>query len=64
MNDADQKLTTAFVQDIKGFIGQARLQAVWGVEFHRVQLYRYCGERIFNEEQQGKDRADYGAYLI
>ena len=25
---------------------------------------RYMGKRIFEEEQQGKDCADYGAYLI
>jgi predicted nuclease of restriction endonuclease-like (RecB) superfamily len=27
-------------------------------------MYRKLGERIFEEEQQGKERADYGAYLI
>jgi len=34
------------------------------VEFHRVEMYWKLGERIFEEEQQGKERADYGAYLI
>jgi hypothetical protein len=64
MNSNIQKLSTAFVQDIKGIIGQARTQAVRSVEFHRVQMYWRMGERIFNEEQEGKDRADYGTYLI
>jgi predicted nuclease of restriction endonuclease-like (RecB) superfamily len=27
-------------------------------------MYWKMGERIFNEEQQGKERADYGTYLI
>jgi predicted nuclease of restriction endonuclease-like (RecB) superfamily len=45
-------------------IGQARTQAVRSVEFHRVEMYWKLGERIFEEEQQGKERADYGAYLI
>jgi len=54
----------SFVQDIKSIIGQARVQAVRSVEFHRVQMYWKLGERIFVEEQQGKERADYGAYLI
>ena len=27
-------------------------------------MYWHMGKRIFEEEQQGKDRADYGAYLI
>jgi hypothetical protein len=53
-----------FVHDIKLIIGQARAQAVRSVEFHRVEMYWKLGERIFEEEQQGKERADYGAYLI
>ncbi len=27
-------------------------------------MYWHIGKRIFEEEQQGQDRADYGAYLI
>ena len=34
------------------------------MDFCRVQMYWHMGKRIFEEEQQGKDRADYGAYLI
>ena len=30
----------------------------------RVQMYWHIGRRIFEEEQLGKDRADYGTYLI
>jgi len=59
-----QNLPTSFVQDIKTIIGQARNKAVRSVEFHRVEMYWKLGERIFTEEQQGKERADYGAYLI
>ena len=54
----------SFVQDIKAIIGQARTQAISGVDYYRVEMYWKVGERIFNEEQQGKDRADYGSYLI
>jgi len=54
----------SFVNDIKLIIGQARTQAVRSVEFHRVEMYWKLGERIFEEEQQGKERADYGTYLI
>ncbi len=57
-------IPSSFVQDIKIIIGQARTQAVRSVEFHRVQMYWKVGERIFNEEQQGKERVDYGTYLI
>jgi len=57
-------LSNSFVQDIKSIIGQSRLQAVRSVEFYRVKMYWKMGERIFNEEQQGKERADYGKYLL
>ncbi len=64
MNKIKPELSSSFVQDIKTIIGQARTNAVRSVEFHRVEMYWKMGERIFNEEQQGKERADYGAYLI
>lgn len=64
MSSNIQKLSTAFVQDVKDIIGQARAQTVRSVEFQRVEMYWSLGERIFNEEQEGKDRADYGTYLI
>ena len=40
------------------------MKAVRSVEFYRVEMYWKMGERIFNEEQQGKERADYGTYLL
>jgi predicted nuclease of restriction endonuclease-like (RecB) superfamily len=64
MEKDKQIISGSFVQDVKTIIGQARVQAVRSVEFYRVQMYWKVGERIFNEEQQGKERADYGAYLI
>ena len=30
----------------------------------RVEMYWKLGKRILDEEQHGKDRADYGSYLI
>ena len=57
-------VTTSFISDIKEIIGSARSEAVRTVEFYRVQMYWKLGERIFNEEQGGKDRADYGSFLI
>jgi predicted nuclease of restriction endonuclease-like (RecB) superfamily len=64
MSKNNQIIPVSFVQDIKTIIGQARTQAVRSVEFYRVQMYWKMGERIFNEEQLGKERADYGTYLI
>lgn len=64
MNKLSQKISGSFVNDIKAIIGQARSQAIRSVDFYRVQMYWKLGERIFNEEQEGKDRADYGVFLI
>ena len=53
-----------FLSDIRNIIDTARTQAVRSVDFCRVQMYWHMGKRIFEEEQQGKERADYGTYLI
>ena len=50
--------------EIKNLIANARETAVRSVDFQRTLLYWYIGERIFNEEQLGKERAEYGNYLI
>ena len=54
----------AFLDDIRAIIINARATAIRSVDFQRVMMYWKLGERIFMEEQSGKDRADYGAYLI
>ena len=54
----------AFVGEIRAIIDKARSTAVRSVDFCRVQMYWNIGKRIFEEEQQGKERADYGTYLI
>lgn len=53
-----------FVGEIRTIIDNARATAVRSVDFCRVQMYWNIGKRIFEEEQHGKERADYGAYLI
>lgn len=52
------------ITDIKQIIAQSRENAVRAVDFQRVLMYWHIGKRIFEEEQQGQERADYGAYLI
>ena len=64
MNKPVQNISGAFLHEIKTIIGQARTHAVRSVEFYRVEMYWKLGARIFEEEQQGKERADYGKYLI
>jgi len=53
-----------FVADIRGIISTCRAQAIRSVDFQRVVMYWQLGERIVKEEQGGKERADYGAYLL
>lgn len=53
-----------FVSDVRSIIDTARSNAVRSVDFCRVEMYWRLGKRIFEEEQQGKERADYGSYLI
>ena len=50
--------------DIHTIITQARQKAVRSVNFERVVMYWKIGERIFEEEQQGEQRAEYGTFLI
>lgn len=54
----------AFVNEIRSIINTARSNAVRSVDFCRVQMYWAIGQRIVEKEQQGKERADYGSYLI
>ena len=53
-----------FYTEIRQIIETARTNAIRSIDFSRVQMYWLLGKRIFEEEQQGKDRADYGTYLI
>jgi len=51
------------VSDIKAIIAQSKENAVRAVDHQRTLMYWHIGKRIFEQEQQGKDRADYGKYL-
>ena len=57
-------LREEFVSEIRDIIISARSNAIRSVDRERVQMYWRLGERIFNEEQEGEDRAEYGSYLI
>ncbi len=53
-----------FVSEIRRIIDEARVHAVRSIDHARVVMYWSIGKRIFEKEQEGKDRADYGSYLI
>ena len=60
----EERTIESLYQDARSIIEQARSNAVRSVDFCRVQMYWHLGKRIFEEEQKGKERADYGTYLI
>lgn len=57
-------LNPTILSDIKTIIHTARNKAIRAVDTERVLMYWHIGQRIFLEEQDGKDRADYGKFLI
>ena len=50
----------SFITDIKALIAKSKEKAIRAVDHERTLMYWNIGKRIFEEEQQGKDRADYG----
>jgi len=57
-------ISKKFVANIKEVIENAQHSAVRAVNQARVQMYWQIGQHIVEEEQQGKERAEYGAYII
>lgn len=64
MEEKNTDIRNIFLDDVINIINTSRSLAVRSVDFCRVQMYWNIGQRIFEEEQQGKERADYGTYLI
>ena len=64
MNELDQLVGRELIADVKSIILEARSTAIRSVDFHRVVMYHKLGERILVEEQESKDRAGYGVFLI
>ncbi|WP_421941054.1 PDDEXK nuclease domain-containing protein [Pedobacter sp.] len=54
----------SIISDLKAIIAQSNDRAVRAVDHQRTLMYWHIGKRIFEEEQQSKDRADYGSFLI
>jgi hypothetical protein len=52
------------INDIKTLIENAKQKVVRTIDNHRVMHYWEVGQRIFEEEQQGNKRAEYGKQLI
>lgn len=63
-NEFPSSRMESLYNDARQIIESARNNAVRSVDFCRVLMYWHLGQRIFVEEQQGKERADYGTYLL
>lgn len=55
---------TNLLNKIISLIEQTRENAIRSVDFHRVQLYWHIGRYILEDEQDGKERAEYGKYVV
>ncbi len=53
-----------FIVEIKQIIDKARQRAYAAINSAMIEAYWQLGKRIVEQEQQGKDRADYGRQLL
>jgi predicted nuclease of restriction endonuclease-like (RecB) superfamily len=64
MSDIANKNLESIYANIKNVLDEARNRAVRSVNFVMVQAYWQIGRLIVEEEQNGKERANYGESLI
>lgn len=57
-------INKSIISDVKAIIAQSKENAIRTIDHQRTLMYWHIGKRIFEEEQEGKSRADYGTYLI
>ncbi|MEH3113479.1 MAG: PDDEXK nuclease domain-containing protein [Pedobacter terrae] len=57
-------INQSVVASIRAIIDQSKDDAIRAVDHQRTLMYWHIGKRIFEEEQEGKNRADYGTFLI
>jgi len=54
----------SIISDLKAIIAQSDDGAARAVDHQRTLMYWHIGKWIFGEEQQSKNGADYGSFLI
>lgn len=57
-------MSLSYIQEIKSILAQARQKAYAAVNSAMVEAYWNIGERIVNQEQQGKEKAAYGEAIL
>lgn len=60
----DMTKPSNFYESIRAILSEARKKAYANVNHIMVEAYWRIGQRIVEEEQAGKERADYGRFLI
>ena len=55
---------SSFIADIKQIVNTGRMSAYSAVNATMIATYWNIGRRIVEEEQHGKERAEYGTELI
>jgi predicted nuclease of restriction endonuclease-like (RecB) superfamily len=58
------ELKKSLIEEIHSIISNSQARAIRSVDTERVLMYWQIGKIIFEEEQQGKDRAEYGSFII
>lgn len=58
------EISNNILNQIQSIIANAQARAIRSVDTERVAMYWQIGKVIFEEEQQGKERAEYGTFLI
>ncbi|OAB30598.1 Predicted nuclease of restriction endonuclease-like (RecB) superfamily, DUF1016 family [Flavobacterium fryxellicola] len=58
------ELKKDLIQQIQTIITNAQAKAIRSVDTERMLMYWQIGKTIFEEEQQGNDRAEYGKFLL
>jgi len=64
MESKYMKLTPSFFNDIRKLLQSARQKTYMAINFAMVDAYWHIGKRIVEEEQNGKERAEYGEGLL
>jgi hypothetical protein len=58
------QLKQELIQQIQSIIATAKDRAIRSVDTERVLMYCQIGKVILEEEQEGRERAGYGEFLI
>ena len=59
-----QSLPESLIQEIRQILQNARQKTYSAINSAMVEAYWHIGRRIVEEEQEGRERANYGSFLL